>query len=61
MHPGGMRSAMDLFDFEKNANLKHPSVQPDKVCKVVFDLLPFRELLLFVVHAITTHVLEFQI
>ena len=26
MHPGGMRSAMDLFDFEKSANLKHPSV-----------------------------------
>ena len=25
MHPGGMRSAMDLFDFEKSANLKHPS------------------------------------
>ena len=28
MHPGGVRSAMDLFDFEKSANLKHPSVQP---------------------------------
>ena len=27
MHPGGVRSAMDLFDFEKSANLKHPSVQ----------------------------------
>ena len=27
MHSGGMRSAMDLFDFEKSANLKHPSVQ----------------------------------
>ena len=27
MHPGGMRSAMDLFDFEKSANLKHPNVQ----------------------------------
>ena len=26
MHPGGMRSAMDLFDFEKSANLKHPNV-----------------------------------
>ena len=26
MHPGGVRSAMDLFDFEKSANLKHPSV-----------------------------------
>ena len=25
MHPGGMRSAMDLFDFEKSANLKHPN------------------------------------
>ena len=25
MHPGGVRSAMDLFDFEKSANLKHPS------------------------------------
>ena len=22
-----MRSAMDLFDFEKSANLKHPSVE----------------------------------
>ena len=37
MHPGGMRSAMDLFDFEKSANLKHPSdyashlrIQPGK-------------------------------
>ena len=27
MHHGGMRSAMDLFDFEKSANLKHPNVQ----------------------------------
>ena len=27
MHPGGVRSAMDLFDFEKSANLKHPSVR----------------------------------
>ena len=27
MHPGGMRIAMDLFDFEKSANLKHPSGQ----------------------------------
>ena len=27
MHPGGGRSAMDLFDFEKSANLKHPSVR----------------------------------
>ena len=27
MHPGGMRSAMDLFDFEKSANLKHPNEQ----------------------------------
>ena len=26
MHPGGVRSAMDLFDFEKSANLKHPSI-----------------------------------
>ena len=26
MHPGGVRSAMDLFDFEKSANLKHPIV-----------------------------------
>ena len=26
MHPGGMRSAMDLCDFEKSANLKHPNV-----------------------------------
>ena len=26
MHPGGVRSAMDLFDFEKSANLKHPNV-----------------------------------
>ena len=26
MHPGGVRSAMDLFDFEKSANMKHPSV-----------------------------------
>ena len=26
MHHGGMRSAMDLFDFEKSANLKHPTV-----------------------------------
>ena len=25
MHPGGVRSAMDLFDFEKSANLKHPN------------------------------------
>ena len=25
MHPGGVRSAMDLFDFQKSANLKHPS------------------------------------
>ena len=25
MHPGGVRSAMDLFDFEKSANLKHPT------------------------------------
>ena len=27
MLPGGMRSAMDLFDIEKNANLKHPTAQ----------------------------------
>ena len=26
MHPGGMRCAMDLFDFEKSANLKHPNI-----------------------------------
>ena len=26
MHPGGMRSAMDLFVFEKSANLKHPNI-----------------------------------
>ena len=26
MHPGGVRSAMDLFDFEKSANLKHPII-----------------------------------
>ena len=26
MHPGGVRTAMDLFDFEKSANLKHPNV-----------------------------------
>ena len=24
-----MRSAMDLFDFEKSANLKHPNVYPN--------------------------------
>ena len=33
MHPGGVRSAMDLFDFEKSANLKHPSVHT-KFCEV---------------------------
>ena len=27
MHPGGMRSAMELFVCEKSANLKHPSGQ----------------------------------
>ena len=26
MHPGGVRSATHLFDFEKSANLKHPNV-----------------------------------
>ena len=25
MHPGGVRSAMHLFNFEKSANLKHPN------------------------------------
>ena len=27
MHPGGVRSAMHLFNFEKSANLKHPNAQ----------------------------------
>ena len=26
MHPEGMPSAMDLVDFEKSADLKHPNV-----------------------------------
>ena len=25
MHPGGVRSAMHLFNFDKSANLKHPT------------------------------------
>ena len=25
IHPGGVRTAMHLFNFEKSANLKHPS------------------------------------
>ena len=28
MHPGGVPSAMHLFNFEKSANLKHPNVHP---------------------------------
>ena len=34
MHPGGVPSAMDLFDFEKSANLKHPSVHTKVLCHV---------------------------
>ena len=26
MHPGGVRGAMHLFNFEKSANLKHPII-----------------------------------
>ena len=38
MHPGGMRSAMDLFDFEKSANLKHPNVHSLTYYAVLVDM-----------------------
>ena len=34
MHPGGMRSAMDLFDFEKSANLKHSNDHLPALCSI---------------------------
>ena len=34
MHPGGVRSAMDLFDFEKSANLKHPTAHVTKITNI---------------------------
>ena len=39
MHPGGVRSAMHLFNFEKIANLKHPSAYPSDtlVCQMDGD------------------------
>ena len=39
MHPGGMRSAMDLFDFEKSANLKHPNVHTNTSKEKIFASL----------------------
>ena len=39
MHPGGVRSAMDLFDFEKIANLKHPNVHWSAMVNDSFDLI----------------------
>ena len=39
MHPGGVRSAMHLFNFEKSANLKHPNAYPSDtlVCQMDGD------------------------
>ena len=39
MHPGGVRSAMHLFNFEKSANLKHPNVHCGMLYYIQWQLL----------------------